>query len=364
MAFSSVNDLTARLEKLEQNITLTLQEIDNNFSMCQHKVTTRILPQISRFAEISEDIWENSKLWWSFFESLDLSTLNDNSSPPSTDYINSKKKLVDGLSNSKENKADDEIFIDSTKKATDILLETGINKLSENFDNSNSKKKFDEILTNAANNNSKTTNSSIYPPSAKYLSISSTPLQDPPKLDHKLLQSPAWGEKIQKKKVSEDLSHATNSTYISMPALPPSDRKPNTLIERVMQRQQILTRQTPLKPIIENNKNSYNGANFRPSSYFPGGPPSSRGTDSDFAEFSPPVTIQFSVAPSKLLKTPAKEAAKIIVDDLISILSPVPPTPVSVDEDGYCTVKSKTFSNVLDSKIFPNFQPASRYEPQ
>ncbi|CAG8825109.1 4881_t:CDS:2 [Gigaspora margarita] len=62
MAFPSVNDLTARLEKLEQNITLTLQEIDNNFSICQHKVSTRILPQISRFAEVSEDIWENSKV--------------------------------------------------------------------------------------------------------------------------------------------------------------------------------------------------------------------------------------------------------------------------------------------------------------
>ncbi|CAG8784909.1 11474_t:CDS:1, partial [Cetraspora pellucida] len=155
--------------------------------------------------------------------------------------------------------------------------------------------------------------------------------------------------------------------------LPPSDCRPNTLIERVMQRQQILARQTPLRPIIENNP--YKGANSRPASYFPGGPPSSRGTDSDFAEFSPPVTIQFSVAPSKLLKTPAKEAAKIIVDDLISILSPVPPTPVSVDEDGYCTVKSKTFSNVLDSKILPGFHLASspsvrgkqsipKYEPQ
>ncbi|CAG8825107.1 4880_t:CDS:1, partial [Gigaspora margarita] len=111
---------------------------------------------------------------------------------------------------------------------------------------------------------------------------------------------------------------------MSMPALPPSDRKPNTLIERVMQRQQMLTGPT-LKPIIE--KNPYKGTISHPSSYFPGGPPSSRGTDSDFAEFSPPVTIQFSVAPSKLLKTPAKEAAKIIVDDLISILSPIPSTP-------------------------------------
>jgi hypothetical protein len=63
--FASVNDLTARLEKLEQNITLTLQEIDHNFSACQYKVTTKVLPQITRFACVSEDIWENSKVLFS-----------------------------------------------------------------------------------------------------------------------------------------------------------------------------------------------------------------------------------------------------------------------------------------------------------
>ncbi|CAG8780306.1 12412_t:CDS:2, partial [Dentiscutata erythropus] len=325
MAFPSVNDLTARLENLEQNITLTLQEIDNNFSICQHKVSTRILPQISRFAEVSEDIWENSKLWWSFFESLDLSSSNDNSSPPSMDYINSKKKIFDNLSNSKENNT---VISDisSNSKENNTMSNS---KNSKNSKSADSKKEISDSSSNSKENNmesnsknSKSTDSSIYPPSAKYLSISSTPLQEPPKLEHKLLQSPPWGEKIPKKKGSGDHSHATTSTYISMPAL---DRKPNTLIERVMQRQQMLARQTPLKPIIE--KNPYKGTNSRPSTYFPGGPPSSRGTDSDFAEFSPPVTIQFSVAPSKLMKTPAKEAAKIIVDDLISILSPVPPTP-------------------------------------
>ena len=63
MSFTSISDLTAKLEKLEQNITLTLQEIDYNFSTCQYKVTTKILPQITRFACVSEDIWENSKVF-------------------------------------------------------------------------------------------------------------------------------------------------------------------------------------------------------------------------------------------------------------------------------------------------------------
>ncbi|CAJ0638572.1 11443_t:CDS:2 [Entrophospora sp. SA101] len=56
------NDLTAKLEKLEQKITLTLQEIDHNFSTCHHRVTTKILPQIMRYGELSEEIFNNSQI--------------------------------------------------------------------------------------------------------------------------------------------------------------------------------------------------------------------------------------------------------------------------------------------------------------
>ncbi|KAL2824895.1 DASH complex subunit Ask1-domain-containing protein [Aspergillus cavernicola] len=60
--------LTEELEKLEQSITLTLQEIDHNFSRAHRIVTTNILPVVEQYAEASRDVWEGSKFWKQFFE--------------------------------------------------------------------------------------------------------------------------------------------------------------------------------------------------------------------------------------------------------------------------------------------------------
>ncbi|PYI21504.1 hypothetical protein BO86DRAFT_421722 [Aspergillus japonicus CBS 114.51] len=60
--------LTEELEKLEQSITLTLQEIDHNFSQAHRIVTTSILPLIEQYSESSRDVWEGAKFWKQFFE--------------------------------------------------------------------------------------------------------------------------------------------------------------------------------------------------------------------------------------------------------------------------------------------------------
>lgn len=54
--------LTEELEKLEQSITLTLQEIDHNFSKAHRIVTTSILPIVEQYAKHSNDVWEGSKV--------------------------------------------------------------------------------------------------------------------------------------------------------------------------------------------------------------------------------------------------------------------------------------------------------------
>ncbi|KAE8450537.1 hypothetical protein EG329_006268 [Mollisiaceae sp. DMI_Dod_QoI] len=60
--------LTEELEKLEQSITLTLQEIDHNFSRAHRIVTSSILPIVEQYAEHSNAVWEGSKFWKQFFE--------------------------------------------------------------------------------------------------------------------------------------------------------------------------------------------------------------------------------------------------------------------------------------------------------
>lgn len=60
--------LTEELEKLEQQITLTLQEIDSNFSKTHRIVTSSILPLVEQYGEHSKAVWESSKFWKQFFE--------------------------------------------------------------------------------------------------------------------------------------------------------------------------------------------------------------------------------------------------------------------------------------------------------
>jgi DASH complex subunit ASK1 len=54
--------LTEELERLEQSITLTLQEIDSNFSKSHRIVTTSILPLVEHYGEHSRAVWEASKV--------------------------------------------------------------------------------------------------------------------------------------------------------------------------------------------------------------------------------------------------------------------------------------------------------------
>ncbi|KAK5007263.1 hypothetical protein LTR28_005501, partial [Elasticomyces elasticus] len=60
--------LTEELEQLEQSITLTLQEIDHNFSRAHRIVTSSILPIVEQYAEHSKNVWEGAKFWKQFFE--------------------------------------------------------------------------------------------------------------------------------------------------------------------------------------------------------------------------------------------------------------------------------------------------------
>ncbi|CRG89724.1 DASH complex subunit ASK1 [Talaromyces islandicus] len=77
--------LTEELEKLEQSITLTLQEIDSNFSRAHRIVTTSILPVVEQYAEQSKDVWEGAKFWKQFFESSANVSLSGYEEQPNED---------------------------------------------------------------------------------------------------------------------------------------------------------------------------------------------------------------------------------------------------------------------------------------
>ena len=60
--------LPEELEKLDQSITLTLQEIDANFSAAHRTVTQAILPAVARYGRSSDAVWQNTRFWKGFFE--------------------------------------------------------------------------------------------------------------------------------------------------------------------------------------------------------------------------------------------------------------------------------------------------------
>ncbi|ORY29155.1 DASH complex subunit Ask1-domain-containing protein [Naematelia encephala] len=60
--------VSAQVEQIDQLNTLLLQEIDANFARFHQIVTTRILPEIKRFAIAGEPVREGANFWRSFFE--------------------------------------------------------------------------------------------------------------------------------------------------------------------------------------------------------------------------------------------------------------------------------------------------------
>ncbi|KAF8946088.1 DASH complex subunit ask1 [Haplosporangium gracile] len=70
----TTDDVLDEIERLDQNITRTMQEIDQSFSDCQIIVSSKILPQIDRFAESSREVWEHARLWINFFEAATASS--------------------------------------------------------------------------------------------------------------------------------------------------------------------------------------------------------------------------------------------------------------------------------------------------
>ncbi|KAI9705345.1 MAG: DASH complex subunit ask1 [Bogoriella megaspora] len=121
--------LTEELEKLEQSITLTLQEIDSNFSKAHRIVTTSILPIVEQYGEHSKAVWDGSKFWKGFFESAANVSLSGYAEPDESTHDESQD-------NSTRN---DHIYGSPSVRADDTMNSTAIersNTLEETDDDS------------------------------------------------------------------------------------------------------------------------------------------------------------------------------------------------------------------------------------
>ncbi|EMR10412.1 hypothetical protein PNEG_01127 [Pneumocystis murina B123] len=249
-------DELSELERLEQKITLALYEIDANFNRCHRIVTTKILPIIEGYAEHSRRIWENSKFWKQFFET---------SANVSLSGYEELSQEISGL---------EETSID----AGDIggITEGIIGGTSE------------------ANVIGDT------PWTSTPLDISTPHATLPMTTSDAITSSPVGGS------LTPLMSPATRI------------KKENPLLHRVLDstwRLQV----TPHIPFVQSSISSSSPA-F--TSWFTKANLETREEEDDLDAslpigLSPPVTMQFSLPPSKLLKTPAREAARYVVDDIL-----------------------------------------------
>ncbi|KAI8375443.1 DASH complex subunit Ask1-domain-containing protein [Blakeslea trispora] len=74
MATLTQAEAEEKLEELQQQVTLNLQEIDKNFAECTRIINELTIPDVERYAEQTNMIWELSKDWSWFFDSMNLRT--------------------------------------------------------------------------------------------------------------------------------------------------------------------------------------------------------------------------------------------------------------------------------------------------
>ena len=362
--------LTEELEKLEQSITLTLQEIDHNFSKAHRIVTSSILPIVEQYAEHSKEVWEGSKFWKQFFESSANVSLSGYEEQPSvlertdetiTEDTNATHTTLE-TSQSYETPSSHHLSAQPVEEELDMTSLTISTSNATPRPNANGKAKADITATFAdypspyedllkeigtrntsqakgphtpgktptaathAHDISMTPDSSPFLPKPTSIPRPSTSRKRTDPLLHRVLdrnyrvQATPMGKGRARSpvKVTATPATATRQTYDTDPDSSPEPEAPQLHAEIFS---------SPAKPSTRPSTGRTPGISVLTPRKPKAGPSTSKGIwddtdDEDTGSFnydgmSPPKTMQFHVPQSRLLKTPAREASKRIVEDLL-----------------------------------------------
>jgi DASH complex subunit ASK1 len=343
-----------RLERLEQAITLCLQEIDHNFIRC-HRVATACLPVVEQYAEQSRSVWQGAKVpdpcrrailtkkqfWKQFFEAaaeVSVSGYEELAEPTDggditgsslftaeaeTPEAHRRTRSNEENAHGEENMTFDNLSLADTStpkirhhKNSSKQIETPYQKIQhqiqqqyrmDSSDASISRPTMLDRYSAAENTNSDSTqdiesplsvNSLNHPPSTP----SSTPRQPLPQstvkrrspskkqgpLLHRVLDN-NWriqATPIAKRSIYEDADVLSS---------PPAPEITSQIFSPSPMAKMLKTPLTQRKLALDDS-------------------------DDDFEEelgMSPPVTMQFSMPASKLMRTPARTAAMNIVEEVL-----------------------------------------------
>jgi len=282
MSSREMSQLTTELERLEQSITLILQEIDHNFSKCHQIITTNILPRIEKYNDSSKEIWASSKFWKQFFEESAHVSFSSYEEPATTiECESSLKKGDSGRSSPLYNRDnnDDETFLGS------------LSLVDESTPGNETKK----------------------PKTTKWADIVS-PFEQ--------LQREMSEYQGSSTPLTIAVDDGEEEESVNEMETPIRSRKQDILLHRVLDSNWRL-RATPFQNTnIESKSDTPCSSPIEPrlhSVLFT--PKRTVQEESDSEDFdgmmSPPVTMQFSVPQSRLLQTPAREVASRLVDDIL-----------------------------------------------
>ncbi|ODV97486.1 hypothetical protein PACTADRAFT_82968 [Pachysolen tannophilus NRRL Y-2460] len=134
---NEIQQQTLELEKLEQEITLTLQDMDRNLSKSNKILNDNVIPIIQEYSKNSKNLWANVSFWKNFFE--DSANVQFSGADNYDDLVNGG-----GSGNNMENANQDRnSVVDKGERSSPIKSE--IDELGSSFANNS-------ISTNTADN--------------------------------------------------------------------------------------------------------------------------------------------------------------------------------------------------------------------
>ncbi|EEY14648.1 conserved hypothetical protein [Verticillium alfalfae VaMs.102] len=357
--------LTEELEKLEH------LEIDHNFSKAHRIVTTSILPVVESYGEHSKNVWEASKFWKQFFEASANVSLsgyeelaNDEDETTNAEETTVQEDLT-GVYNTPRTGGRDDVTLNTP--AGESTFQTDVSLLND-----------DELTDSTvlfAQHTARLPDMSMTPRSLLPQPQQSIQRGNKDPLLHRMLDKTyrlqATPHKEPQYRISplkkEDEGQGKGKgkegipSWQDSPMSSPVMEAPKLRSEAFMSPVKSAARQRlaaatagPRTPGVSVQTPA---STRRTKDFFPQDDDTTTTTeapvtrqkyeidwdsDSDegaFGGISPPKTIQFALPPSKLLQTPAREASKRIVDDILMTAGAEPdsseysPTMVKMNDD-------------------------------
>lgn len=297
-----------QLMQLDQAITLTLQEIDENFSQAHQVITSRILPAIREYEASCAKTWVGARFWKQFFEASAQVSLSQQPLDEVEEYVEEPQD---------ESVHDTHVEADDDDSAQDSHPMQTPPRLSY----------------------------SIYAPNEDSSPVPAHELESPFQRLKRDVERSRIEDETQRMHASDLSVSMANDPSVALSEVPtsssplkwrhPSDPARTRRRSSARPRVSIVGGEQTINPFAPDEKRDWNGiADLRKTplrnahTYHVS---RAAGDDESLPEgMSPPAAASYSVPKQKYRQTPAKEAARLVVDDVLrSVHDEVPsqPTP-------------------------------------